>query len=450
MLERLTPRTDQEQDIAQILRDGRTLCANELGTGKTIVGVESAYRSGAARVLIVAPLVTFTGWTKTVLSQTGKELRAITGRKAGQQAFEDIASGNPGWYIVGWEMMRTLSWAKVPVDFLILDEVAKMSNRKSRQALMAKTIKAERIAAMSATPFGNRIEGSWSVLNMLWPEEYPYYWPFVTKYLRTELDPYAGKKVTGEKVPGGVVDSIPSWMRREAPYDIPLAIHDIEVDMLPAQRKIYQKFEQEAVAWLGDNPLIAELPAVKYMRLRQIALAVPSIEVTDEGEEIVYFEDDAKSAKITAMLEVIDSLPEGEPQLVWSHSKRFINIVAERLRAKGYAAEAFTGDTSRFERERIRNEFGSKVQFICATIQSAGTGLDGFQTVCRVEHLLSLDDNRQNNTQMYGRLMRGGQTRRVNRFVYRSRDTLEVRQMDRIKSDDQMMQESITTESRAA
>lgn len=446
-MDKMTLRPDQLEGVNQILADKNTLCADDLGVGKTIQGVESAIRAQAGVKLIVAPLITHTGWAKTIHSQCGEELRSINSLKAGKLAFQSIVDGEPGWYFVGWEMMRNLSWKNIPVDFLIADEVARATARKARQTLALKTIQSEYKLGLSATPFGNKIEGAWSVLNWLWPDTYKYFWPFVGKYLKSELFEVNGfktKKISGEKEPGKIVEEIPSWLRREAPYDIPLVIHDIEVAMLPAQKKIYDRFEAEGVAWLGEFPLAERLPAVQYIRLREIALAVPSIFVDEgDGMEKVYFEADAKSAKIQALIDVLADLPEDEPHLVWTHSAKIVPIIVARLQAKGYETRGFYGATPKDEREQIRKDFGTKVQIIVATIQTAGTGLDGFQDVCRVEHVLSLDDNRQNNTQVYGRLSRGGQKRTVNRFVYRSLDTLEVRQNGRLVTDQQMMDDSI-------
>ena len=446
---RRTPRPDQEADIQHILSHDRTLCANDLGTGKTCVGVESALRSGAGRVLIVAPLVTFRGWADWVLSQTGDTLRVINSKKAGLAAFGDFTEGLPGWWVTNWEWMRTLDWSKYPVDYLILDEVHRASSRKAKQTKAVRTIKAENILALSATPFGNRAEGAWSVLSILWPEQFPHFWPWVSKYLRTEKSPYSpGPKPVGEKEPGAVVRSIPSWLRRSAPYEIKLAEHEIYVTLPPAQLRVYKQFEKEALVWLQENPLVAEYPAVKYARLRQLTLAVPTIRYTEDGEAEVYFEPDAKSAKIEALLGVLEDLPEDEPGLIWTASKQFSKIVAERLRSKGYTVGLYNGDTPKAERTRIEDGFGQPlaeggIQFIVATQATAGTGLDGLQRVCRVEHVLSLDDNRVNNTQAWGRLSRGGQERTVNRFYYRAEDTIEEAQTSRLVSDEQMMQETL-------
>ena len=437
------PREDQEQDIQHILQHDRTLCANDLGTGKTVVAVEAARRSGAQRVLIVAPLVTFRGWKNWVASQTGTELRQVSSkRKADILAFGDLAGGEPGWYFTGWEFARSIGWGTVPsVDYLILDEVHRASNRKAKQTKAVKGIAAQNILALSATPFGGKPEGAWSVLNLLWPDKFPHFWPWVTKNLTTVKDPYSrGPKPTGEKRPGIILESIPSWLRRKAPYDIPLAVHEVYVTLPPAQLRIYKQFEKDALVWLQENPLVAEYPAVKYARLRQLALAVPTITYDEYGEAQVTFEPDAKSAKIDAFLSVVADLPEGEPGLVWTTSVPFARIVADRLRAKGYTAEVYTGDTPRKERYRIEDDFGKGTQFVVATQSCAGTGLDGLQLVCRVEHVMNYDDYPVNNKQAFGRLSRGGQTKTVNRFVYKAEETVEERQLGRLKSDDQMME----------
>ena len=448
---KLVLRPDQETDVAHVLQHDRTLCANDLGTGKTVVAVESALRSGAKTILVVAPLVTFRGWAKTFMGQGGLVLRQITSRKDGAVAFGDLAEGRPGAYAIGWEFARSIGWAGVPsVDYLILDEVHRASNRKAKQTKAVKGITAQSILALSATPFGNRMEGAWSVLNLLWPEQFPHFWPWVTKYLKTERNAAAERrtgqrvmKTLGEKNPGSVVESVPSWLCREAPYDIPLAVHEVYVTLPPAQLRVYKQFEKDALVWLQENPLVAEYPAVKYARLRQLALAVPTITYDEYGEAHVTFEPDAKSAKIDALLNVLSDLPEGEPGLVWTSSKQFAKIVVSRLRAKGYTAEEYTGDTSRKDRTRIEDDFGKGTQFIVATQATAGTGLDGLQLVCRVEHVLSLSDNRVENTQAWGRLSRGGQERTVNRFLYRAEGTIEEAQNERLISDEQLMNESL-------
>jgi HlyD family type I secretion membrane fusion protein len=70
---------------------------------------------------------------------------------------------------------------------------------------------------------------------------------------------------------------------------------------VPAQRKVYEKFQRDLVVWLQENPLVAEVPIAARIRLRQMTLAVPSIGANDE----VYFADDAVSTKYQALLEIV-------------------------------------------------------------------------------------------------------------------------------------------------
>ena len=99
------------------------------------------------------------------------------------------------------------------------------------------------------------------------------------------------------------------------------------MELSPQQRKHYKELEEEAITWLDDHPLAVDLPLVLSMRLRQICLAVPSIKqdwkrVYDKDTEewykewgdVVYFDDDAKSSKADAMLEILADLYAEKPQ----------------------------------------------------------------------------------------------------------------------------------------
>src|SRR5690606_35233207 len=101
-------------------------------------------------------------------------------------------------------------------DLVIADEVHRAANHKSATAKTLKTVESRMRIAMSGTPAGNRVEGFFSVLQWLWPEQYPHFWPWVMEHCHTELDEYAGRRVLGEKKQGSIVESIPLYLRRTA------------------------------------------------------------------------------------------------------------------------------------------------------------------------------------------------------------------------------------------
>jgi superfamily II DNA or RNA helicase len=456
----MIPRKEQEEAIVEVLASKRHLCRGEVGSGKTLIGVEAVLRSKAKISIVIAPINTFAGWRKTFERQSrGKVSPSIIDNKvkAGKLAFQALAGREPGVYLLSWETFRMYDWSNMPLDFVIADEVHRQQNRNAVTHTAVKTTRhAEYALALSATPWGNRIEGAWATLRWLWWGDDEVvgrnqgFWNWVTRHLNTELDQYAGKKITGERVQGSVWGSVPSKSFFPSPFQEEPIIHEIEVDLTAYQRKIYDKFEQEAIVWLEDNPLIAEQGGVQRMRLREICLAVPSIKEgwvrkqdpdTLEWEkvwgEIVYFKDDAKSTKADAIINQLNDLYAEAPYpiLIFTHSRKFATMLTNRLKAKQFRAEHFIGGMTNDEREWRLTKFGTDFDIMVATISSIGTGTDGLQDVCWTEFWVSLDDNRILNEQTIGRLSRNGQKRTVQRFIFMAKNTVEVKQKGKLDAD---------------
>jgi hypothetical protein len=476
-LERWTPRPEQQSAINEILAAKRHLCRAEVGAGKTLVGVEAVLRSRVPVTLVVGPLNTRSGWETTFARQSGGTVNFhfIDGSKRGRTAFEAMAGGKCGVYFMSWQRFRMYDWSEFPIDFIIYDEVHEGSNRKSETHLaMLSAFRIPYQIGLSATLAGNRVEGQWAIQYSFWPEKAitPAFWTWVTAHLHTERHPQAGKAILGEKVPGTVWSLLPSKSAFPSPYQEEPIIFNIEVDLMPAQRKLYDRFEKEAVVWLENHPLVEELPAVQQLRLRQMCLAVPSIrfdwksvgpkeEIKPEWElkeenghlyrwaEQVYFEETAKSTKAEAVIDQVRHLYENggtEPIIMFTHSRKFATMLTLRLQAKGYRARRFVGGMSDAERTWKREAFGTEYDIMVATQAAVGIGTDGIQDVCRVEFWVSLSDNRMHNKQGVGRLNRPGQKRTVLRYNFLARDTVEVRRLAQMAADQEQLDASYSFE----
>lgn len=469
MFEPMVPRPEQLAAIEEVLAHKTHLCRGEVGSGKTLVGVEAALRSKAEFILVIAPINTFSGWRKTFIRQSGGAVKplVIDSSKQGKLNFETLASRVPGAYLIGWERFRMYDWANMPLDFVICDEVHRQQNRRAgTHASVMTTVKAEYKLALSATPWGNHIQGAWATIRWLWYRndevagKNDSFWNWVTAYMTASLDEYSGKKVEGERVPGTVWASLPSKSYFPSPFQDEPIIHEIECEMSAFQRKIYDRFEQEAVVWLEDRPLVADLPAIMRLRLREICLAVPSIredwvrkQDKDTGlwekvwGEVVYFEDTAKSSKADNIIEVLNDLyaEKPEPVLIFTHSRKFATMLTMRLQAKGFEARQFVGGMSKEERTWKLENFGKEFDIMVASIPTVSEGTDGLQLVSRIEFWVSLDDNRLLNTQAKGRLSRPGQTRPVQRYLFLAKNTVEVKQLGKLEADQAQLDASFTT-----
>lgn len=450
---KLVPHDYQETAILQILRDKRTLVKAGVGSGKTLVAVEAVLRAGTKVNLVIGPINTFTSWAKTFKRQGGTELRFIDSRKAGKLAHEALALGDPGNFFVGTERMRTQDWKGWDIDFCVLDESHRAANRKSSTFKMLMTIKSEYAVELSATPWANKTEGAWATARWLWPQKEiidSSFWRWATTYLREESDPYTYKKFSGEKRPGEIWKSFPSAVLMPNAYNELASIHEVEVDLNPTQKKVYKELERDSITFLDNNPLVVELPSSKYIRLMETALATPSVEtVWDEAlgdyRDRVYFKDDAKSSKADAVLDIISDLHAAreEPVMIYTHSRKFAMFLTKRLQSKGHNARIFSGGMNQTERDWKKENFGKEFSIMVATLQAVSEGTEGLQEVCATEIWCSVSDSRIINEQGRGRISRQGQKRKVNRFVIRARDTIELTsQHPRLVVDAQILEAS--------
>lgn len=420
---RLIPDPEQEKAILRMIAEptNAVLCGSELGTGKTLVATETILRLDAQVVLIICPLGTRGGWERTLLRQGwDKPVQRVTSTKAGKAAFEDLASAKPGAYLVGREYFQRLKWSKIHPDVAVYDEAHRFSNRNSVSFRVVKTLKPKFKIAMSGTFFGNKFQNSWAVCRWLWPDIVDTsFWRWAATWATVKFDPFAGQVVREERVPGAFVNSLPCYIRLESDLTTEIVTEHLYVELTPAQRKIYEDIQKDMLAWLGENPLVADLPITARIRLRQATLG--TMVFNEVGE--VDFPLDAKSSKIDALKEFLSD--HDEPTLILTDSKRFAKVVHHRLGAK---SALWDGDTKHEERERLLHAFGREggPKYLIATIAALGEGVDGLQTVCSTMVWLSKTEDNVLNQQVAARLHRRGQTSNVRSVEIVAEDTYDL------------------------
>ena len=459
----MEPRHYQERALEALAEHDNTgLLALGLGVGKTAVGTWAAMQAGAKTVLVVAPLRTVDGWRRHVEDLAGVPLRVLGSNKAGKENMSAMLSGEPGWYWTTWEYMVSQNKEKrwdgrkkrevfKPVvhpykgtvfDMLIADEVHRASNHGTLSFGVLSRIKAEHRLALSATPAGNRPVNIWSSLKFLWPTRYRGYWDFAATYFREEYDPFTdfGKKYTDEQRPGTVRRAAPCWIEvtaEEANPEMPeVVVEHVPVQLSREQRRMYDQWEQESLAWLDANPVAIGLPVTLELRLRQVTLGAVSVEVEhtkdEDGNPIdvdhIYFKEDCKSSKIDTLLDMLSDMPEGEPVIVWCPSQRFMLPLLHRLDKAGYTAIEVSGKSKGDYHDLIAGD----AQVLCAVPEAMAEGVDGLQSVCHTEVWLGMSTNLIINEQATGRLHRTGQTQAVKRYLIQADDTIDSKVVGRL------------------
>lgn len=480
---KLILRPDQEAKVQRVLAEPTqgALIADDMGKGKTVMGTEIVLRSGWNRVLIVGIRDTHKQWAATFDGQSdGKvQLRVMNSLVGGEKNYEAFMNGEPGVYFAGIQWLTSRDWEVVPdldhngnlqpvidkktgmptsknkstsvhlgtfkklntkkrhVDAVIFDEVHKMQNRHSQTARTITSIKPDWRIGLSGTFAGNSFEGAWKSTYWIWPDiidasfvRWKREWCTLVVPQRTDgtdLTDGRGEKVekiTGEKVEGAYVASLPCYIRDEP--DVVPEPRIIHVELTPPQREQYGSMERNSLAWVeahtpsGREPLISDIPIVQRQRLRTMTLG----EVRFGHDDEITFDIDTPSSKLNVLKYIVDEIWVDMPILIGCYSAQFARIAAERFKRAGYGAVAWHGGLSPKART---GEGGIKDRFIArdpstrllfATIPSIGTGTDGLQKACSKMVWLEESESQIDNEQFVKRLFRDGMTLDYGKFEH--------------------------------
>jgi superfamily II DNA or RNA helicase len=470
---KLTPHGRQEETITAVLNEPTraALIADEPGAGKTLVAVEIALRAGWTRALFIGIGDTFPQWKERFELQSGGaatmcQMESKT--KAGKQAYADFLAGEDGFYFatIQWLQAQDFEYRDktdangnpiekvdkktgVPtgkfqreskqlmifkkmcdrkrggLDAVVFDESHIVSNHNSVGRKVLTKFHGgqhnERMwkIALSATWSGNSFENAWSAPNWLWPDLVMPYWIWRQEWCATEDVYVPGKpkpvsQVTGEKEPGKWVKSLPLYRRWESDLKPPKPIK-IYVDPTEVQRQQMEDLKRDLMTWVdtqtsaGVVPLVVDVPGALYSRCKQLALA--EITVSADGEKVT-FPPYADSAKLRVLRGILDKFGD-QPVVLLTDSEIFARLTAERMQSAGYNAVAYTGKTSKKRRKEIKQAFmAGEIQYLVLTVQTAGTGLDGLQTVASKIVWLNLPDGDPKlEEQGRGRVFRQGMTK---------------------------------------
>lgn len=429
---------DQEAAVERMVNEPTraALNASQYGTGKTVVTVEVAKRLGAGVILIACPLFTKYSWEATIIGQVPDAVvKHINNTKAGKEALDDLLAGVEGWYIIGREYLyskrEAITRISHNIDFMAYDECAKWANWGSAgwKKLM-KNMKPGYKMALSATPYGNKFGNIHTIVQWLWwkLDGYYGYWNFVADWCETREDFFGGTLVVGEKNPGEYVDHLPCYVRLTKDFGEPIE-ETIVIHLSPKERAMYEKLKRDLIVWIEEHPLIVKFPFTKRMRLRQMTLGELTI---DPDTEEIYYPFDMKSTKFDTLLSIVNEYPE-EPMLILTDSAKYAHVVAERMLAAGLRVLPWTGSISEAQRHEVKRMFiEGEIDYIVATIQSIGEGVDGLQHRSRFMVWLSRSDDNQLNMQAFRRLYRRGQKHQVISLDIAAVDTYDNGQLDNL------------------
>ena len=409
----------QVKGIAFLMPRHAALLADEMGLGKTaqvLVALRLLFHSGLIRrTLVVCPKPLVINWTRELKIWAEDLPFEVIGGDTKARRAQWFGSKCP-LKLVNYELLTraTPSFVCDPrlhFDVVVLDEAQRIKNRDSKAAQVVRGISRDRSWAMTGTPIENRIEDLVNIFSFVDEGRVP-----------ADTPPRLLAELTR--------DSILRRVKEEVATDMPpKVIHDVYLELTPAQRASYAMAEKEGIVHLNE---MGETITVHHvfelvLRLKQICNFDPA---TGESAKLEQLQAD--------MAEVAES---GRKAIVFSQWVQPLEKIAAALAP--FRPLLFHGKVPHRERQPILDLFKNDPKKH-VLLMSYGTGSVGLNL--QFTNYVFLFDRWWNpavEDQAINRAHRLGQkeTVFVTRFV--SQGTIEGRIAEILEKKRQLFQDMI-------
>lgn len=352
---------EQNEGVAILLRNKRSILCDEVGQGKTLQALTVASVLNGPTLYITK---------KTLISQVQEEVL--------------------NWYpniqhqidIINYE--QASNYIKNKYTLLIIDEAHSVKNKAAKRSKIIAKIahKTEYLIMLTGTPIEKSPSDIWHLMNLLDRKMWSSYWRWINYF--TEYD----------ELPNGIrVNQRPKnievfkstltdyYIRRISERTKPIFI-DVEVKLYKTQLELYKLVKKEAYIPQYDLTIPNEISRLIYLR----QLAIESSWLTNNESE---------SVKIDKCVELIN-IHINDNIVIFSSFVRPLEVLYSKLSHKAHLFK--TGEDISFNENKI----------ILLTFQSGGTGLNlQAASICI---MLDIPQSSITFTQAIGRLDRIGQT----------------------------------------
>lgn len=365
----------------------------EQGTGKTKVEIDRACQlfleGKITGVLVVTKKGVHRQWIDSELPKDhGPPFKGDWWRGKELDPALLVQGGELKWWAVNYDALRgskAFAMAKAFCQahlgklLIVADESQCIMNHTSERHKRMMELRgyASYADILTGTPQGKDLTDQWAQFKFLDPRI------LGCKYLTTFKAEYCimggfeGREIVGAK-------NLEQFQRKCEPYRyrvtkeeigyIPKRYSEWTYDLTPEQRRLIMQVKQELLADLGDEQVINVSSATAaFTKVAQIANGF----IIDEDGKVQLLMPWEKNPRIQACLEWLDS-HEGKA-VIWTRFIADRELLAEALK-EGTAIYEGSNDHRHEAKRRFMEDPSCRI--FLANPQSAGTGLDGLQTVC--------------------------------------------------------------------
>jgi SNF2 family DNA or RNA helicase len=284
----------QMEGIAFLMPRHAALLADEMGLGKTmqtILALRLMFYGGLVRrALLVCPKPLVNNWSRELQTWAPDVPFEVIGGDLEERRVSWTVSNCP-LKLVNYELLtRDAALAadeQVHFDLVVLDEAQRIKNRESKTAQAARAVRRDRSWALTGTPIENKPDDLVNLFAFIDPDRIP-------------------PDTPTKRLPSLTGDCILRRTKEDVLTDMPpKTIHDVFLELTPAQKEAYILAEKEGVVRLnalGDTITVQHVFEL-VMRLKQICnfdpmtgqsakleqLSADLAEVADSGRKAIVF-----------------------------------------------------------------------------------------------------------------------------------------------------------------
>ncbi|KAM0968992.1 hypothetical protein ACFX2A_017568 [Malus domestica] len=457
------------------------ILGDDMGLGKTMQicsFVAGLFHSRLIkRVMVVAPKTLLSHWIKE-LSSVGlaDKIREYYGTCAKARKYElQYVLQDKGILLTTYDIVRVNSKSlrgddyvlddgreDIIWDYMILDEGHLIKNPSTQRAKSLLEIPCGHRIIVSGTPLQNNLKELWALFNFCCPEllgdKKCFKEQFESLILRgNEKNASDREKRIGSTVAKELRERIKPFFLRRLKSEVFNEDNDqtsaklskkneiiVWLRLTGCQRKLYEAFlKSELVLSAFDGSPLAALTILKKICDHPLLLTKRAAEdVLEEMDSMLkpdetcmaeklamYIADVAEredfnekhpnlSCKISFILSLLENLiPQGHNVLIFSQTRKMLNLIQESLVSNGYEFVRIDGTTKAIDRMRLVDDFqeGNGAPIFLLTSQVGGLGL----TLTRADRVIVVDPawNPSTDNQSVDRAYRIGQNKDV--IVYR-------------------------------
>ena len=309
---------------------------------------------------------------------------------------------------------------KVDFEYIVLDESQQIKNKDSKIFKAIHQLKSRNKLSLSGTPIENSLSDLWSQMEFINPELLGTYKFFKEEFqIPIEKNNDEAKK---ERLKSLTEPYILRRTKMAVAKDLPpVTEHVFYAEMLPEQRKRYEKAKSKARNYLLDSTTKKQenynmIVFSTLMKLRQLAI----------HPELVKNSKPTNSGKFQDIIEQLDVLVKGGHKvLIFSSFVKHLELFKQHFQTKKYGFTMLTGKMKTDDRAKAVQQFqeNDKTQLFLISLKAGGTGLN----LTAADYVFLTDPwwNPAAEQQAIARAHRIGQTKNVMVTRFITKNTIE-------------------------